>query len=226
MSSAPSQALGTSQLPPPLTGHKPRYIITTGETFIGITCMLLVLCTAAVVGRLVARRMAKTRLEADDFVSLLALLLLVVVAIENFCFAHDIFQMQEPGPPNMSALRGIGHLNLVAPLTYGLLMAAARCSVLLLYRRIFSLGNWSFKWLWWICLCLVLGYLIALLAGVLLQCRPHSVAMLWQNPPECRNTHKEIMIMGFLNVAVDVCVTRSANSTRVGIEDAAGTKSD
>lgn len=32
--------------------------------------------------------------------------------------------------------------------------------------------------------------------------------------------------MGFLNVAVDVCVTRSANSTRVGIEDAAGTKSD
>ena len=30
--------------------------------------------------------------------------------------------------------------------------------------------------------------------------------MLWQNPPECRNGNNEIMIMAFLNVAVDVCV--------------------
>ncbi|KAL8879759.1 MAG: hypothetical protein Q9198_002695 [Flavoplaca austrocitrina] len=110
MAASPSQALGTSQLPSPLAGHKPQYFITTGEAFIGITCMLLVLCTAAVVGRLVARRMTKAMFEADDYASLLALLILIVVAIENFFFAHYIFQMQGPGPPNMSALRGIGHV--------------------------------------------------------------------------------------------------------------------
>ncbi|KAL8978508.1 MAG: hypothetical protein Q9205_005922 [Flavoplaca limonia] len=73
MAASPSQALGTSQLPSPLAGHKPQYFITTGEAFIGITCMLLVLCTAAVVGRLVARRMTKAMFEADDYASLLAL---------------------------------------------------------------------------------------------------------------------------------------------------------
>lgn len=40
---------------------------------IGIACMLLVLCMAAVGGRLLARRRAKLRLEADDYLALVAL---------------------------------------------------------------------------------------------------------------------------------------------------------
>lgn len=44
-----------------------------GPIIIGISCMLLVICSAAVAGRLAARRMAKVALEADDFVALLAL---------------------------------------------------------------------------------------------------------------------------------------------------------
>ncbi|KAL8847521.1 MAG: hypothetical protein Q9221_007449 [Calogaya cf. arnoldii] len=201
MSDSPNQRPGTSQFP-----RAQEYFITTGETFIGITCMLLVLCTAAVVGRLYARRMTKARLEADDYTSLLALLLLVIVAIENILFAHYFFQMQSQGPPKMSALHGIGHLNLANAITYGLLMTAARCSVLLLYRRIFTLSNQTFKWLWWTFLWLVLGYLIALLVGMLLQCRPHPVSALWWNPQQCHGSGNEIMIMGFLNAAVDVLV--------------------
>lgn len=43
------------------------------NTMIGFTCMLLVLCTATVVGRLLARRNLKLRLEADDYLALVAL---------------------------------------------------------------------------------------------------------------------------------------------------------
>lgn len=44
-----------------------------GDTIIGITCMLLVLCIAAVVGRVLARRISKLRLETDDYLALVGL---------------------------------------------------------------------------------------------------------------------------------------------------------
>lgn len=44
-----------------------------GDTIIGITCMLLVLCIAAVVARILARRISKLRLEADDYLALIGL---------------------------------------------------------------------------------------------------------------------------------------------------------
>ncbi|KAL8835785.1 MAG: hypothetical protein Q9170_003179 [Blastenia crenularia] len=202
----PSQGSTASQLPPELTGHESQYFVSTGRTLIGITCMLLVLCTAGVIGRLVARRWAKATLQADDYASLLALFLFVVVSIENFLLAHYVFRMQGHGPPDLSPLRVIGHLALANGLTYGFLITVARCSVLLLYRRIFSVSHWSFKWPWWICLGLVLGYLAATLVGILRQCSPHPVSTLWQNPPKCHASNEELMIMGFLNAAVDICV--------------------
>ena len=61
MSAAPNQAQG----PPPDN--------TEGPLVIGITCMLLTLCLAAVGGRLVARRMEKVRLEADDYLAIVSL---------------------------------------------------------------------------------------------------------------------------------------------------------
>lgn len=56
-----------------------------GEVLIGTTCMLLVLCTAAVVGRLFARRMAKVALEANDYFALVALVCVsdVVAMVTN-----------------------------------------------------------------------------------------------------------------------------------------------
>jgi hypothetical protein len=43
------------------------------NVLIGVTCMLLVLCIAAVGGRILARRMSKVRLGADDYLALVAL---------------------------------------------------------------------------------------------------------------------------------------------------------
>ena len=43
------------------------------NTLIGVSSMLLCLCTVAVAGRLVVRRIAKLALEADDFAAILAL---------------------------------------------------------------------------------------------------------------------------------------------------------
>ena len=44
-----------------------------GDVLIGVTCMLLTLCLAAVGGRLLARRMVKASLEADDYLAVGAL---------------------------------------------------------------------------------------------------------------------------------------------------------
>lgn len=66
-----------SSMSPPaglaLSGHGAHYFIEAGEALIGVTCMLLVLCMAAVAGRLAARRMTRAALQADDYISLLAL---------------------------------------------------------------------------------------------------------------------------------------------------------
>ena len=43
-----------------------------GNTLIGVSSMLLCLCTVAVAGRLTVRRIAKVALEADDFAAILA----------------------------------------------------------------------------------------------------------------------------------------------------------
>ena len=44
-----------------------------GDVLIGVTCMFLTLCLAAVGGRLLARRMVKASLEADDYLTVGAL---------------------------------------------------------------------------------------------------------------------------------------------------------
>ena len=40
---------------------------------IGVTCILLVLCILAVMGRLIARRIKRTALGADDYLAIVAL---------------------------------------------------------------------------------------------------------------------------------------------------------
>ena len=45
------------------------------NTLIGVTSMLLVLCIIAVGGRLLARRMSKKHLEADDYLAVVALVI-------------------------------------------------------------------------------------------------------------------------------------------------------
>lgn len=85
-------------------------------------------------------------------------------------------------------------------------MAAARMSVLLLYRRIFSLSNRYFRVAWWICACIVLGYFFVLLGGSFTQCSPRPISTLWRDPAKCHGSNKPLMIMGFLNAVIDIYV--------------------
>jgi hypothetical protein len=53
--------------------HRTQLDENAASIMVGVTCMLLVLCIAAVLGRLLARRMSKLQLEADDYLALVAL---------------------------------------------------------------------------------------------------------------------------------------------------------
>ena len=59
--------------PSELAGHSATYFQELGGILIGVPCMLLVLCALAVGGRLLARRMARVSLEADDWITVFAL---------------------------------------------------------------------------------------------------------------------------------------------------------
>ncbi|KAL8949500.1 MAG: hypothetical protein Q9222_004398 [Ikaeria aurantiellina] len=245
----PSHRPNNSHVPYELAGHGPQYFVSTGGIFIGVTCMFLLLCTAAVIGRFIARRWAKVPLQADDYASLLALILFVAVSSENFLCrqagslapspkwvieestdAHHCrrpFHHPHAKRPFSQLIRPSDHrarklllrpytdelqrlislqLSLVNALTYAFIMTVARSSVLLLYRRVFSISSPTFRWLWWICVWLVVGYFVATLVGIFRQCSPHSVSALWQNPRACHGYQEKLMIMGFINAVVDLCV--------------------
>ena len=55
------------------------------EILIGITSMLLALCTVAVGGRLLARRVSRVQLEADDYLVIIALVSLFPLAWSASC---------------------------------------------------------------------------------------------------------------------------------------------
>ncbi len=72
-SASSPQSVNIPGLPKAIMLHSTSSSSDWGPIIIGISCMLLVICSAAVAGRLTARRMAKVALKADDFVALLAL---------------------------------------------------------------------------------------------------------------------------------------------------------
>ncbi|KAG6986471.1 hypothetical protein G7Y79_00082g100870 [Physcia stellaris] len=169
---------------------------------IGVPCLFLALCNAAVIGRFCARHMARLRLEADDWMALVALVLLTALSIEQFVLAHYLTRWFSDGSPTTALLDSLGRIGIADQMTYNFLITAARLSVLLLYRRIFSLVQRWFRYAWWSCFALILGYCIALLVGFLTAC--HGIS---QAGHICRNHYdvatKTPMIVAWLNIGVD-----------------------
>ena len=52
-----------------------------GKVLIGVTCMLLTLCLASVGGRLLARRMMRAGIEADDHLAVAALVSVIIMVL-------------------------------------------------------------------------------------------------------------------------------------------------
>ena len=66
--------LGSSPNLKPRTSSQANLLVDDDvNTLIGVTSMLLALCILAVGGRLLARRMSKVELEADDYLIMIAL---------------------------------------------------------------------------------------------------------------------------------------------------------
>ncbi|KAL2053800.1 hypothetical protein ABVK25_005729 [Lepraria finkii] len=168
-----------------------------GDVLIGVTCMLLTLCLAAVGGRLLARRMVKASLEADDYLAVGALVILVALAIEQFLIATS---------SGLGTVLAPGKLELASQITYILLITTARASILMLYRRIFSLGTKWFRVGWSFNVALVLGYCIMLLISFFLQCGRAPISSLWRSPTLCDSSVVGASIMGFLNAFIDTSI--------------------
>ena len=96
-------------------------------------------------------------------------------------------------------------MEMASQVTYNLLITSARLSVLLLFRRIFSLAKRSFRIAWWSCTALTLAYCVALLGSFLAQCYGVS-----SDPGTCRNSEsaatKAPIIVGFLNIGIDLSI--------------------
>ncbi|KAL8952392.1 MAG: hypothetical protein Q9222_001701 [Ikaeria aurantiellina] len=198
-----------------LTGHSKGYYHQLGGTLIGVPVMLLVLCIVAVAGRLVARRMAKLALLVDDYIAITALLLLTGMTAEQIVLAHYVLNLSSSngGRPNINDIHGVGKMQLASQITYLILMALARTSILMLYRRIFTVSkkNPWFRTAWYTTISIVLTYSLALLIVFLTQCSPHAISNLWLDPTKCNQAggyteNKGPTIGGFLNAAIDLMV--------------------
>lgn len=109
------------------------------------------------------------------------------------------------GAPGKGVINSFGQLEIASQVNYIMLITLARLSVLLLYRRIFTLDRGRFRVAWWSCTALTLAYFVALTTSFLVQC--HGAL---HDPRACRNTHSAAsrapMIGGFLNVFLDLAI--------------------
>lgn len=97
-------------------------------------------------------------------------------------------------------------LRVASQLTYLFLTTAAKLSVLLLYRRIFTLKIRWFRIAWWV------NTIVAILNGVVLliigltTCAPHPPSYEWQHVGSCRENPRSIAPMGFINATTDLMI--------------------
>ena len=174
------------------------------DIMIGITTWMVVFCVATVGGRLISRRIIKHHLGADDYVAISALVLFLGLAAEQYSLAHYGTIMK--GPPS-EKIRTLRRLVFSSQLTYTFVMLTARLSILLLYKRIFSLRSLWFRIAWWFCISLTTIYGLALSLLHVMQCFPHAPSSLWENDQLCQAFQKSSAeTMGFLNAVIDMAI--------------------
>lgn len=89
-------------------------------------------------------------------------------------------------------------------LTYCATTAVAKASVLILYRRIFSLRIVWFRIAWWINIAFLTAYLVAFYIGNTTQCIPLSE--LWNLNDRCQPSLLSEEIFGSFNAAVNLSI--------------------
>ena len=98
-------------------------------------------------------------------------------------------------------------LEFALQLTYWITITLAKASVLMLYRRIFTLRARWFRIAWWANVLFLLSYYIGINLQTFLQCTPQSISHFWNPESPCHpsgNAH--VVVFGSWNALVDVTI--------------------
>ncbi|MCJ1429126.1 hypothetical protein MMC29_007039 [Sticta canariensis] len=159
----------------------------------------IVIAAIAVFLRLIARRMCRASIQADDWMIIVALLLAAgevsggLVCVSFNGGKHSIL---------LTNPKGFAKSVLATEYFYTSAIAAVKISILLLYRRLFP--NHRFRIILWSFGVFILTYSTVQLLVTLFQCRPIRGAWDPFIRANCIKLNLEFMIMGSLNVATDV----------------------
>jgi len=173
-----------------------------GPVLIGVASMFIVLCTLAVIGRVYARVLLKAKFAADDYFTLLSWFFLVGLALEIIIIARNgVGKHAIALTANDAAV--IGKAAFALEFTYCFLVLFVKLSILLLYRRIFTMLNKIFQIGWWILMCGSIAWFLLTLIIAFVQCRPLSSN--WTTNPNdaCDHPYSLAILSGILNVIND-----------------------
>ena len=142
---------------------------------------------------------------------------------DAFPVAHYGMLMSSHTPPSTSVLHAFGKVRQVSPslipkyqevdrfknefasgMTYALVTCAAKASLLMLYRRVFSLRVKWFRIAWWTNVGLNAALLITLVVLNCTQCKPLST--IWIAPGSCIPSQTKSASTGFINAALDLAL--------------------
>ncbi|KAJ1715002.1 hypothetical protein AFGD_004086 [Aspergillus flavus] len=182
-----------------------------GKTYITVSAVLVALSTIVVGFRIVARWM-RTTLGMDDYVICVSIILAYSMLGEAVVWARDgglgkhmdELSIQEKIIFQKASICGRSTCFFANEISYTLLIPSIKISILLLYRRIFSVRNFRIASL--ITGGLVVSWCLAVFITVLLQCRP--IALNWNKTLEgtCIDPKQFFFGNAISNLLIDVVI--------------------
>ncbi|MCJ1351259.1 MAG: hypothetical protein MMC33_001243 [Icmadophila ericetorum] len=155
-----------------------------GPLYKGIAVFLIILSTVTVVLRFTARYKKKLPVGVDDYLTIPALILCILLCVENIiCVSYGVGKhfLVAVDQTKLYLIFKVGFLN---SLTSTFSIFFVKMCILFFYKRLFGMRTTWFKWAIWI----MMGYVSALATAffilLIAQCRP--ITFFWEqyeNPP-------------------------------------------
>ncbi|KAI0880336.1 uncharacterized protein GGS22DRAFT_182426 [Annulohypoxylon maeteangense] len=195
------------------------------EIAIIIGVILVVLAILCVVSRFYARYNTKAGFEWDDWLILLALIVIIITDIlvlvassvdpNGAVVASNADPSYEFTPEDIWFTK----VNYIATILYYTIISATKLSILLMYRRLFS-ANHSFRRQVLILSLLVVGFWMGCTAADLLDCVP--IEWTWNNaltdPRYCFNYNIFWLATGIVEALIDVLILAMPIRLVVGLQ--------
>ncbi|KAI6082914.1 hypothetical protein F4821DRAFT_281426 [Hypoxylon rubiginosum] len=174
-----------------------------------IIAVSIVLAALAVLGRCVSRRISGANLGADDCVIMIAFILAVLSA------AIGTMSVQSGGGIHIWALsrakimRGL-KLGYVYAFAWSVTVSVTKISIILFYRRTFTVHNRTFKYWLHILAFLAVGQFIAVIISYCTLCMP--LYLYWEqfspNPPQgtCNDDGLILLVTSITNGVINIAI--------------------